>query len=444
MKRGVVILIVLAVLIVIVGFFFLNSEPQSSNKDSSSNQIFDFQSAALGELCSGEECIEFCLDNRARCESYCRGNYENELCPVIFPPTEAETERKDYQPEKEGCEGTKTKFDFAPVNLAETKVFLPLGLMTGSHVTPIDHHYFQNFDNEGYDIEIYSPGKGIITHIGHMPGAVNGEDYRVVIQHTCTIQSIYIHLGTFVDKFMKYASDNNGFVSVKIPVEAGELLGYYERNVDYNLVDEEITLEGFVTPELYIGEPWKLHVPNTYDYFNEPVRSELIAKSLRTAEPISGKIDYDIDGKLVGNWFLEGTGGYAGKSTSREGYWLNHLAIAYDTYDPDRIVFSVAGYEGQDSRQFGIKGNSPDPADISVENGLVKFELVDYDYIKVDGTIWDRKSLAGDLKTTSNEVVRGVVLVQMVSDRKIKFEVFPGKTASQVEGFTENVGMYER
>ena len=29
---------------------------------------------------------------------------------------------------------------------------------------------------------------------------------------------------------------------------------------------------------------------------------------VRTAEPISGKIDYDLDGKLIGNWFVAGSG----------------------------------------------------------------------------------------------------------------------------------------
>src|SRR3989344_4393212 len=61
------------------------------------------------------------------------------------------------------CRGTKIKFDFAPVNLEKTKAMLPLGLMVGSHVTPIDHHYFQNFGNDKFDIEIYSPGSGYIT-----------------------------------------------------------------------------------------------------------------------------------------------------------------------------------------------------------------------------------------------------------------------------------------
>lgn len=445
-KRFLLLAILVASFILITGCTQIKEEDLLLNLDKdelAESPIKDNQ--GLGSLCSGEdECRQFCLNNRGRCESYCNQN-QNELCQTIFSRSEdhqTQAPKTDNRLDKD-CEGNKTKFDFAPVNLDKTKVFLPLGLMIGSHVTPIDHHYFQNFDNEGYNIEIYSPGKGVITDIGHMPGAKNGEDYRVVIEHTCTISSVYIHFGTFSDKFKQYAPDDKGYARVNVPVEAGELIGYYERNVDYNLVDTEVTLKGFVTPEFYQGESWKIHVPNTYDYFNEPLRSKLIEKSIRTTEPISGKIDYDIDGKLVGNWFIEGTGGYAGGGV-RDRYWLTHLAIAYDAYDPSLIVFSIGNYKEEDSRQFAVKGNSPDPATVSVESGQVKYELVEYDFLTPSGAYWDRKSPVNGIKAVANEDVRGTVLVQLLSDRKLKFEVFADKKASEVSGFSVNAKIYER
>ncbi len=344
----------------------------------------------------------------------------------------------------EDCEGTKTRFDFAPVNLEKTKVFLPLGLMVGDHVTPIDHHYFQNFDNTEYNIEVYSPDAGHITSIQHMPEAEEGKDYRIIIQHTCTISSIYIYVSNLPEKIKKYAPMGMSTASVHIPVEAGELIGYYKNNLDYNLVDEEVVLSGFIIPDHYQAEPWKIHVPNTYDYFNEPVKSRLIEKSIRTVEPLGGKIDYDIDGKLAGNWFLEGNDGYAGESTGWGKYWLGHLSFVYDAYDPERIVLSIGGYDGKDSQQFAVKGNTPDPAEVDAEDGLVKYELVRYDHVKPDGSTWDRISLAKDLKTQEHAQTEGIALVRMVEDRKIKFEAFPRKTASEVIDFTANARIYER
>ncbi|MCH8908147.1 MAG: hypothetical protein IH840_13745 [Candidatus Heimdallarchaeota archaeon] len=32
----------------------------------------------------------------------------------------------------------------------------------------------------------------------------------------------------------------------------------------------------------------------------------MLEKNPRTVEPFGGKIDYDIDGRLIGNWYLQG------------------------------------------------------------------------------------------------------------------------------------------
>ena len=242
-------------------------------------------SPSMGSLCRGEEaCNIFCKDNLARCQEYCSSNAGNPLCqkPFAFQMQSggAQKEVSQQNPEKEQCRGTDVKFNYAPVNLEKTLVMLPIGLTAGSHVTPIDHHYFQNFKNTGFNIEVYSPGNGYVTDIGHMPRAKEGEDYRVVIEHTCTISSIYIHVGTLSEKLKTSAVWRHGYSSARIPVTAVEPIGYYEKNVDYNLVDEEFTLQGFIVLEHYDGEEWKIHVPDTYDYFNEPIRSQLIEKSV--------------------------------------------------------------------------------------------------------------------------------------------------------------------
>ncbi|MDO8508637.1 MAG: hypothetical protein Q7S27_03045 [Nanoarchaeota archaeon] len=449
MKNKKIMLIVLGIVIVLVVGVLIGRASISlkSEKDNIKMDRLDaVQSKGLGDFCVDEaNCRDFCSNNLEKCEEYCEGN-ENELCNVILS-SNGNTQEKTRQNgiiRDDGCEGTKTKFDFAPVNLDKTKVFLPLGLMVGGHVTPIDHHYFQNFGNEEYDIEIYSPGKGYITSIQHMPGAEEGKDYRMIIEHTCTISSIYIYVSNLPEKINRYTTEEMKNDRINIPVEEGELIGYYKNNLDYNLVDKEVILPGFIVPEHYRAEEWKIHVPNTYDYFNEPIRSKLIELSIRIEEPLSGKIDYDIDGKLVGNWFLEGSDGYAGDSTSLERYWLGHLSFVYDAYDTKRIVLSIGNYNGEDSSQFSVKGNTPDPAGISVDDGIIKYELVRYDYVNLDGSSWDRISPVKGLKTIEIQNVEGIVLAQMIEGRKIKFEAFPKMTASQVSGFTSNAKVYER
>lgn len=331
--------------------------------------------------------------------------------------------------------------------MEKTATVVPLGLMSGNHVTPVDHQYFQNFDNQEPDIEVYAPGDGVVTSIQHMFGSyesggdvIEWADFRVVIEHTCTISSIYIHIDVLADKIASQAPAKGEHASVKIPVEAGEVIGWYASNVDYNIVDEEVVLPGLLVPEHYASEPWKIHVPDTLLYFNEPVKSEIIAKSLRTVEPISGKFDHDVDGRLVGNWFLEGTNGYAG--SSRHQYWVGHLSVSPDYLDPEHIIVSLGDFEGR-QEQFGVAGNAPDPADVDVDHGLVEWELVSYEYY-AGGSPWDRRTLAKDITAMNTEFVEGVVLFQLVEPRRLKVEVFPDATALQVEGFTENARFYER
>jgi len=354
----------------------------------------------------------------------------------------------DTEQSEDECEDL-IKFDYPPVNLDKTRVVVPLGLMSGSHVTPVDHHYFQDFDNEEADIEVYSPGEGIVTEIQHMfgeyfdgnNGNVEWADYRLIIDHGCGVSSIYIHIDVLSDKIAEVAPERGNHAKVNVPVEAGEVIGYYSQNVDYNLVDEDFVRGGFVIPEHYDSEPWKIHVPNTYDYFNEEIRVKLIEKSLRDEEPYEGKFDHDIDGKLIGNWFLEGTGGYGG--TNRESYWRTHLSISPNYLDFNQIVVSLGDYDGKEA-QFGVRGNSPDPAEVDVENGLVIYELVDFDYITQNGEFWDRKSLVKGLRAKNYDSVQGTVLIEMIEDRKIRVEVFPGKSASEIVGFTEDAKIYER
>jgi hypothetical protein len=346
------------------------------------------------------------------------------------------------------CEGSKI-FDYPPVNLDKTAVVVPLGLVSGNHVTPIDHQYFQDFDNKEVDIEVYSPGDGTITNIQHMFGSyfdssdnreVEWADFRLEIEHGCGVASAYIHIDKLSDKIAMKAPKKGEYSSVNIPVEAGEVIGWYSQNVDYNLVDQSVILPGFIVPEHYDSEPWKIHVPHTLDYFNEEIKEKIIAKSLRTEEPIGGKFDHDIDGRLIGNWFEENTGGYGG--TDRDNYWRGHLSVSPDYLDSSHFIVSIGDFNGE-PKQFGVKGNAPYPTEVTVHSGLIEYELVSFEYYS-GGQVWDRKSLVKGLKMRNTDFVQGVILLRLVEDRKLLVEVFPGKRGSEVSGFSEDAKIYER
>ena len=118
------------------------------------------------------------------------------------------------------------------------------------------------------------------------------------------------------------------------------------------------------------------------------------------------------------------------------------MAIVYDSIDPEHILFSVGTFKGK-AQQFGVKGNAPKPDEVSLDTGLIKYELVDYQHYDGDKE-WDYKVLVKGLKVKNGNYILGVALLQMLEDRKLKLEVFPDKTAAQVNGFTENARIYVR
>ncbi len=347
----------------------------------------------------------------------------------------------------EECSGGRITFEYPPVDLDAIEYITPLGLMTGSHVTPVDHQYYQNFKDPDRVIDVYSPAAGTILDIQHMTevladgGGQEISDYRLVIEHTCSITSTFIHVGELAPRIAAVAPPPGESVRVNVAVEAGEVIGSYTKNVDYYVVDLDVTLEGLLVPKTYEREPWKIHTPDPFDYFTEDIRQTMIAKSLRSVEPYGGKFDHDVAGTLAGNWFEEGTNGYKGADPNR--YWAGHLSASYDLFDPSHVIISIGTFNGV-ALQAGVVGNSPDPKDVTVGTGLVMYELVPFEYW-VEGERWDRISLAKGIEARNDDsYTYGVVLFQLIDDMTLRVEAIPGANAGDVEGFSAAALVYER
>ncbi|MEE9513082.1 MAG: hypothetical protein V3V46_03305, partial [Anaerolineales bacterium] len=272
------------------------------------------------------------------------------------------------------------------------------------------------------------------------------------------LYSIFIHLeqlaGPLADLDGKVPNGTTQYM--RIPIKAGDLIAYDGGTFgfDFSLHDEQITLPGFLVPESYRIEPWKVHTVDPYDYFEEPIRNALLTKNLRQVEPLGGKIDHDIQGRMVGNWFVVGTNGYAGSSEvgglvkpdQQIGYWNTHLSIAFDPIDPNGVIVSIGLYDGR-SAQFLVKDADPRPEETAVETGLVKYELIDWNYMhSSSGEPWGglAREMATDIIVAPGVGVQGVVLLQMVADENLKMEAFPGMLAADVDGFTQAARLYER
>ncbi len=345
------------------------------------------------------------------------------------------------------CAGSgPVRYTVSPMAVEDIGAIIPLGVMVDAHVTPIDHQYYVPKDlNAGrYRYDVRAPADGAIVHIQRRtvfvgdvsdPGKTT-DDFRLVIEHSCTFWTYYDLITqldkTILDQTGGEPSRMGPPTLTRIPVKAGQVIGKVgAQTLDIGTVNAEVTLPGFIVPAHYDREPWKIHTVDPFDFFDEPLKSQLLALNPRKVKPYGGRIDYDIDGRLVGNWFRENSNGYAGASGDPRP-WSGHLSVVYHHIDTSKVVVSLGDFNGR-SRQYFVKGNAPDPATVSTATGPAKYELIQMN-LGQTGQVYN-------LDTTR---VMGVILAQLVADRKLKVEAFPDKSAASVTGFTSAARVYER
>ena len=362
--------------------------------------------------------------------------------------------------------GGVTAVAASPIALDDIAYIQPMGLMIGGHVTPIDHGYFYIKGATAQpprQAAVFAPMDGNISAVsrtvrngdlaaasGHT-AAASFDDYAVTIEGSCTFRVRFSNMASFAGGLGGRVGPLEGDRSAtpNYPVKAGELIGYTglptARGIDVWVENDEITLTGFVNPAQYAAaEAWKLHMADLFDVTDEPLKSRLLALVERDAAPRWGKIDDDIDGKLVGNWFRVGSGGYAGVQHSAEGYWDGHLAVVHDGNDPGQVEISFGNYEGK-PEQFAVVGNSPDPATVDPTAGLIKYELGQIERYSADtGQVWDGQTYLPHIRCRAGSGVTGTVLLQLVDKRALKMEIFPHQRAARISGFDSGALLYER
>jgi hypothetical protein len=292
-------------------------------------------------------------------------------------------------------------FEISPLDYETISQATPLGNMNPpGHTFPTNHI---GFYIKGTNlVEVKAMAAGTIRSVYYNS---NFKDYRIEFKHTETFYSYFDHVKNLSPAIKQDAQ-----------VNIGDLIGYGDPAVaaiDLGVVDYDST-KNFIVPGRY--HEFSLYCGNPYFYFVADVREKLLAKNPRVLEPRGGKIDFDRDGKLSGNWFLESTP-IAWNASSYQ-YASSQLCFVYDMYDPTKIRISAGGTLKLAPFVYGVKGNTPDHGEISVSSGIIKYEI------------------------TSSPTA--VMLVQLIESRKIKAEVFPNRTKDQVAAFTSEAKIYVR
>ena len=317
-----------------------------------------------------------------------------------------------------GLPGGPGALSASPIAVAAITDLESLGAMNPpGHTIPTDHVYLYyvpvNFPPAQPGgtpagpwpvLPVYAPGSGKVVWIISSSGPAT--DVKAMVQMTGEFSYYLDHV--ILDPGIQVGS----------AVTAGQRVGQtgpYSGAVDLGVVYTAVTLPGFVNPARYEGQT--LHTDSPYKYFTEPLKSQLYGLVRRNAADKDGRIDYDLRGRLVGNWFHESV---AVADSMGPSAWPKQLAFCPDSNNPAQPRVTLGGYGGLLGKWKPSPGD-PDPAQVSVASGKVAYRLL---YL-------------GDNSRA------GLMIVQVLDEVRIKVQVFPGSTADAAD-FDASALVYTR
>jgi hypothetical protein len=298
----------------------------------------------------------------------------------------------------------------------EIVAIIPLGNLNprSGHVFPTDHVYFDYGGKTG--LVVFAPGPGKIFAISDQLSG--GAKLEVAVNE---------NLSYYLAHVLPRAD-----IKVGAQLAAGQALGWVSATslLDLGACDSRVKLPGFINPARYPSPT--LQTVSPLALFVEPLRGRLYAMVNREGPDKDGKIDFDRPGRLVGNWFHESLA-VAESGHGRPGTWARQLAFVPDVRQPSAVRVSIGGTVAPVGL-FGVGSGAPDPATVTVNSGLMKYELLPFDAREPS-----RKGPTGQQAENS-----GVLLVQLVNATRLKVEYVSGQPASAVERFTSKAALYVR
>ena len=329
-----------------------------------------------------------------------------------------------------------------PVDLSQMLDYGPIGQI---RVIPKMHGGFRLLNPFVLpaSVPVYAMGDGYIVNIEkefrtippHGPPDLVGTDYddfTLDIVYTKDVGGYYAHISALHEDILEQAGrirEGRGRGNqVKIKITSGQIVGYIgpHEGVDIGMYD--YSRESYFANPQWYSRDYRSTVCYT-DYLPAPLVEQIWEINPRTAEPRCGRVAYDKEGTVAGNWFLEGA-----KEINE---WSKQLVFARHELYGDQITIVDASplvdgdgmlNDGRDPYLWFVLGNEPEPESITVDSGVVKFEVA---------APW-RILRYGD------PPVEGTVMVQLIDSKTLRYEWFEDKLASEVSGFTGNARIYKR
>ncbi len=179
---------------------------------------------------------------------------------------------------------TVSKYSTSIGDVSKMSYIYPLGGLLQSHITPVDHIYVfypESAENHSVAVGSYlvtSPADGTIVGLEDFQKTNNYPypDHRVVIEHSCNLYSVFIHVGELAPG-----------IAVGAKIKVGDTIAddSYSPNYDFSTFDGTVNLQ-FINPTSYSqAESWKKYTANPFNYFPADIKAQLEAKSLRVSAP---------------------------------------------------------------------------------------------------------------------------------------------------------------
>ena len=300
-------------------------------------------------------------------------------------------------PTSQTTQGGPLVFRASPLDEAEIRFIVPLGnLNPPGHTFPSDHIYFYNrIPNTPFTgaVPVYAPGDGRVQFI--LQSGVESQ--------------LGVRTGSFIYYLAHIVLD--AAIQTGVTLTAGQRIGVtgsVAYGIDLGVINEQKSVF-FVNPLRFPGT--SVHGDAPLPYFEEPLRSRMYARVQAVGSNRDGRFAFDEAGRLVGDWFLEGT---PVSESAVASAWPRHLAFVYDNYDPASVRVAIGGTLPLVGA-FAVASNGPDPRDITPGSGTVVYRL-----LQAGGP--------GDAPGTP----RGVMAVQMLDASTLIVDVDPSATATDM------------